>query len=97
VSRKTTAITEMTQASSRAPTANPDRVESEFGVTAFAPRSESSTDSLRHVEDGGSRTLKMSIWQLIDAAVFTGQHIERIPLPLPNRFLWCSPKLPENH
>ena len=46
---------------------------------------------------GGSRTLKMSIWQLIDAAVFTGQLIERIPLPLPNRFLWCSPKRPENH
>jgi hypothetical protein len=44
---------------------------------------------------GGSRTLKMSIWQLIDAAVFTGQLIERIPLPLPNRFLWCSPKRPE--
>ena len=46
---------------------------------------------------GGSRTLKMSFWQLIDAAVFTGQLIERIPLPLSNRFLWCSPKRPENH
>ena len=55
------------------------------------------TRSKRFGGGGGSRTLKMSFWQLVDAAVFTGQLIERIPLPLPNRFLCCSPKRRENH